>query len=100
MATMLEFAGLRPITRADVSRKIAASWTTDPERAQAAALLERRASIRLQLAILKLAGSDLGEAGRLVDQGERDVIAWAVPDAVLEKVREADRRQYLQWLRG
>ena len=90
------------------------------ERATAVALLERygvEASepLRVRVAVLKLSEGQLGQLEYYVDRaGEdyRDVLAWAeypeeleqptwrLPASEVRRIREADRAQYLAWLRA
>ena len=68
---------------------------------------------RTQLAVLKLSEGDLEEMQRLLEVAKadwRDVLAWAdYPEEMkndtwkmdaeeVKKIRERDRRQYLNWL--
>jgi len=90
------------------------------ERSAALALLERyggapheREPLRVRVAALKVSGGQLAELERAIAHAGmdyRDVLAWAeypgaltkptweMPAAEAERVRAADRAQYLAWL--
>jgi hypothetical protein len=91
-----------------------------PERAAALALLEQYGAdasepLRVHVALLKLCEGRLPQLEYYVGQAQedyRDVLAWAeypeeleqptwrLPAAEVQRIREADRGQYLAWLRA
>ena len=70
---------------------------------------------RVRVAILKLSAGQLGQLAHYTSAARRDfrdVLAWAeypqeleqpiwqLPDAEVQRIRAADREQYLAWLRA
>lgn len=107
----------------DLERKLVALYPDEANRSEAGGLLEiygdeswHREVDRVRLAILKLAGGDLAQVARYVDEANRDfrdVIAMAeypaymrLPpggnprSAAYRQAVDADAEQYLAWVRG
>ena len=91
-----------------------------PGRASALALLERYGAdasepLRVRVAVLKLCEGQLARLEYYVERAHedyRDVLAWAeypeelvqptwrLPASEVERIRDADRAQYVDWLRA
>ena len=99
-----------------LERKLQRLFPSDEDRVRVRAILaELIAGVegeRVALAVLKLAGSDLGELRRCVDAARtdyRDILAWAeyprqmrlgasAPAADLSTARRADAAEFQRWL--
>ena len=99
-----------------LERKLQGLFPFDEDRQRARAVLAELISgvegERVALAVLKLAGSDLGELRRCVDAARtdyRDILAWAeyprqmrlgasAPAADLAAARWEDAAEYRRWL--